>query len=169
MMPKLPDFLDSRFNFYLNLLPLVNPLSFWSALLLGVGLLGYAITKATIQMSNYTRKTTTISERKFARVNLMQNISGVAPTQAFGACEMKLISDRQGVDHIRRSNDTDIQFQNRHRLSKLALEIEPALSDSEETSDEGKNCKSQNSNFYVSSSCSTADLNDDMKAMDSFK
>ncbi|KAH8345406.1 hypothetical protein KR067_010470, partial [Drosophila pandora] len=141
MMPKLPDFLDSRFNFYLNLLPLVNPLFFWSALLLGVCLLGYAITKATLQMSNYARKTTTISERKFARVNLINNLSGVTPTQALGACEMKFINDRQGVKHkIRRSKNTDLKFQNLHRLSKLALEIEPALSDSEENNDEGRNC-----------------------------
>lgn len=170
MMPKLPDFLDSRFNFYLNLLPLVNPLSFWSALLLGVSLLGYAITKATLQMSNYARKTTTISERKFARVNLIKNLSGGTPTQALGACEMKFINDRQGVKHkIRRSNNTDLKFQNLHRLSKLALEIEPALSDSEENNDEGRNCKTVYSNLSISSSCSTAELNNEVKALDSFE
>ncbi|KAH8242551.1 hypothetical protein KR026_001532, partial [Drosophila bipectinata] len=136
MMPKLPDFLDSRFNFYLNLLPWVNPLSFWSALLLGVGFLGCAITKATLQMSNYARKTTSISERKFARVNIIQNLSGVAPNQAPGACEMKLINDRLEDKHtMKPCDEIDSKFQDLRRLSKLALEIEPALSDSEETTE----------------------------------
>ncbi|XP_017109255.1 scavenger receptor class B member 1 isoform X6 [Drosophila bipectinata] len=150
MMPKLPDFLDSRFNFYLNLLPWVNPLSFWSALLLGVGFLGCAITKATLQMSNYARKTTSISERKFARVNIIQNLSGVAPNQAPGACEMKLINDRLEDKHtMKPCDEIDSKFQDLRRLSKLALEIEPALSDSEETTENEKSSKTPNSKSNV--------------------
>ncbi|XP_070068807.1 scavenger receptor class B member 1 isoform X2 [Drosophila takahashii] len=91
MMTKLPDSLDSRFNFYLNILPLVNPLGFWTSLLLGISLLGYAITRATLHMSRNAHHAVNISEGIYARAKTSQNLRGGAGTKVYSPCEMKLI------------------------------------------------------------------------------
>ncbi|XP_070140391.1 scavenger receptor class B member 1 isoform X2 [Drosophila kikkawai] len=143
MMPRLPDSLDSRFNFYLNILPMVNPLGFWSALLLGVSLLSYAICKATLHMSSYGRQSAKISEGNNARVNLLQklkNSGDAAANQVYSPCEVNLIVDRSKQQPvIVRSFGDDSVFQQVHRNSGYALDMEPALSDAAESSDDGHN------------------------------
>ncbi|XP_002133269.1 scavenger receptor class B member 1 isoform X1 [Drosophila pseudoobscura] len=158
MMPSLPDSLDSRFNFYLNILPLVNPLGFWIALIMGVGLLGYAITRATLHMSSYARQAANISEGKYARANLLQNLTGGATNQVYSPCELKLIDNSAGANKqhvIGRSTDEDLAFQERRRKSAYALDMEPALSDAGESSDEGNECDTLtlSRNSTTSSSC----------------
>ncbi|KAI8037685.1 hypothetical protein M5D96_009490, partial [Drosophila gunungcola] len=130
MMSELPDSLDSRFNFYLNILPFVNPLGFWSGLLLGISLLGYAITRATIHMSNHARHVTNISE------------VGRAFSQAYQPCGIKVIEDRQfAKPHvIDRLVDEDSAFRQLHRKSTYALDKEPALLYVDESSDKGHTC-----------------------------
>ncbi|KAH8251459.1 hypothetical protein KR038_000161, partial [Drosophila bunnanda] len=145
MMPGLPDSLNSRFNFYLNILPLVNPLGFWSALLLGVGLLGYAITKATLHMSSYGRQSAKISEGNYARANLLRTLRDSddgAANQVYSPCEVKLIVDRPGSKQqpvIVRPNGDDSVFQHVRGKSAYVLDMEPALSDAGESSDESPN------------------------------
>ncbi|XP_034474104.1 scavenger receptor class B member 1 [Drosophila innubila] len=167
MMPKLSDSLDTRFNFYLNLLPLVNPLGFWGALVLGVSLLVYAITRATLHMSSFTRQAT-ISDGKYARANLLHNITGsganiVGGNQVYNPCELKLLDDMPaGKKHvIIRDNCEDEVYQER-RQSAYALELEPALSDAE-SSDEGNESDTVtlSRNSTTSSSCIEVENGDD--------
>ncbi|XP_051858573.1 scavenger receptor class B member 1 isoform X2 [Drosophila albomicans] len=170
MMPKLPDALDTRFSFYLNILPLVDPIGFWGPLILGVCLLVYAITRATLHMSSFTRQAT-ISDGKYARANLLQNLTGsgvniVAGNQVYSPCELKLLDDMPGSGKkhvIIRDNTGDEAYQER-RQSAYALELEPALSDSgSSSSDEGNESDtvtlSRNSN--TSSSCIEVEAGDD--------
>ncbi|EDW76211.2 uncharacterized protein Dwil_GK14781 [Drosophila willistoni] len=169
MMPKLPESLDTRFNFYLNILPLVNPLGFWGALILGVALLGYAITRATLHMSSYARQAANISDGKYARANLLQNLTGAGNHQVYSPCELKLLDDMPGGKKhviIRSGNEDQDQlaFQERRRQSAYALQLEPALSDEAEedgggsgssSSDEGNECDTitLSRNSTTSSSC----------------
>lgn len=159
MMPKLPDSLDSRFNFYLNLLPLVNPIGFWGALLLGLSLLVYAITRATLHMSSYTRQAT-ISDGKYARANLLQNLTGsaaniVSGNQVYNPCELKLLDDMPaGKKHVIIRDNSEDEIYQKRRQSSYALEMEPALSDAE-SSDEGNDSDTVtlSRNSTTSSSC----------------
>ncbi|XP_043063816.1 scavenger receptor class B member 1 isoform X1 [Drosophila ficusphila] len=134
MMTKLPDSLNSRFNFYLNILPLINPLAFWSGLLLGISLLGYAITKATLHSSSFARQTPNISVGKYARSNLTQKTH----THIHTPCELKLIDDspvvRQGVNL--RSVGDHLSFSQFQQKPTYDLDTEPALLNADETNDE---------------------------------
>ncbi|ALC40414.1 CG40006 [Drosophila busckii] len=165
MMPKLPDELDTRFNFYLNLLPLVNPIGFWAALLLGVCLLIYAITRATLHMSSLTRQATNISDGKYARANLLQNLAGNVAgigsgNQVYNPCELQLLDDKKHVI-IRDSAEQEQSYQER-RQSAFALELEPAISDAE-SSDEGNESDTVtlSRNSTTSSSCIEVENCDD--------
>ncbi|XP_030377493.1 scavenger receptor class B member 1 isoform X2 [Scaptodrosophila lebanonensis] len=163
MMPNLPESLDTRFNFYLNLLPLVNPLGFWGALTLGVVLLVYAITRATLHMSSYARQAANISDGKYGRANLLQNLTGSpsanSSNQAYSPCELKLLDDTQSNKKhvIIRGIDGELAYQER-RQSSYALELEPALSGSE-SSDEGNDSDTVtlSRNSTTSSSCMEAE------------
>lgn len=159
MMPKLPDELDTRFNFYLNLLPWVNPLGFWTALLLGVCLLVYAITRATLHMSSFTRQTPSLSEGKYARANLLTGSGACGGNQVYNPCEMKLLNDlpvsKKHVIIRDTTGGVEDAYQER-RSSAYALELEPALSDAgESSSDEGNDSDTVtlSRNSTTSSSC----------------
>lgn len=172
MMPKLPDDLDTRFNFYLNLLPLVNPLGFWTALLLGVGLLVYAITRATLHMSNFTRQTPSLSEGKYARANLLTG-SGACGNQVYNPCELKLLDDLPASKKhviIRDNTGANEDAYQERRSSAYALELEPALSDAE-SSDEGNDSDTVtlSRNSTASSSCvEEVDASEDDICIDCF-
>uniref|UniRef100_A0A6P4FLL6 Uncharacterized protein LOC108052458 n=1 Tax=Drosophila rhopaloa TaxID=1041015 RepID=A0A6P4FLL6_DRORH len=155
MMSKLPDSLDSRFNFYLNILPLVNPLGFWSGLLLGISLLGYAITRATLHMSGYARQVANISDGKYARSNLIQNHGGGSSGPAFSRCSIKLIDDRPFAKQhvIDRAVDEESAFRQLRRNSTYALDNEPALLDPGENSDDGHTSDIITLSSKMSNSC----------------
>ncbi|KMY91448.1 uncharacterized protein Dsimw501_GD28635 [Drosophila simulans] len=138
MMSKLPDSLDSRFNFYLNILPLVNPLGFWSGILLGISLLGYAITKATLHMSTFSRRAANITDVKYVRANLIQNIAGETANHAYSACDIKLLDDISVVRHP--VNKQTVQDSALTSKTTYALDMEPALLDTSDSSDEGRDC-----------------------------
>lgn len=175
MMPKLPDELDTRFNFYLNLLPLVNPLGFWGALVLGVGLLVYAITRATLHMSSFTRQATNISDGKYARANLLQNLTGSGGiigngNQVYNPCELKLLDDvPTAKKHVIIRGNSDEEAYQERRQSAYALELEPALSDAE-SSDEGNESDTVtlSRNSTTSSSCIEVEHDDDDICIDCF-
>ncbi|TDG46135.1 hypothetical protein AWZ03_007477 [Drosophila navojoa] len=175
MMPKLPDELDTRFNFYLNLLPLVNPLGFWGALVLGVGLLVYAITRATLHMSSFTRQATNISDGKYARANLLQNLTGSGGiigngNQVYNPCELKLLDDvPTAKKHVIIRGTSDEEAYQERRQSAYALELEPALSDAE-SSDEGNESDTVtlSRNSTTSSSCIEVEHDDDDICIDCF-
>ncbi|KQS61763.1 uncharacterized protein Dere_GG27099 [Drosophila erecta] len=138
MMSKLPDNLDSRFNFYLNILPLVNPLGFWSGILLGISLLGYAITRAMLHMSSFARQTANITDVKYVRANLFQNFAGEAANHAYSPCDIKLLDDLPVVSHpAEKQTVQDSAFITK---TTYALDMEPALLDTGESSDEGPDC-----------------------------
>ncbi|XP_017067297.1 sensory neuron membrane protein 1-like isoform X2 [Drosophila eugracilis] len=129
MMPKLPDSLDSRFNFYLNILPLVNSLCFWTCLFLGIALILSTISRATIKMSSHVRGVN-ISEGKYARTNLCPSIVGGVTNKVYSPCEMKLIDDISVVEQLTIEESTrDSAFQLLRQESTYALEVEPALFD----------------------------------------
>ncbi|KAH8354613.1 hypothetical protein KR084_005139 [Drosophila pseudotakahashii] len=145
MMTKLPDSLDSRFNFYLNILPLVNPLGFWIGLLLGISLLGYAITRATLHMSRNAHHAVNISEGIYARANVSQNLKGGAKSKVYNPCEMKLIGNLPYVNrHVIDRAVIDSKFRQIHQKSTYALDMEPALSDASESPDDRHNCDNNN-------------------------
>lgn len=140
MMPKLPKNLDNRFNFYLNYLPYIDPIGFWGGLLAGVGLLIYAITSATLRMSSLT-KTPHRMEANYGRPNLLQTNNGV-----YKPCEMKLITTNEKPNVILRNSGheadniyTELHPTTRTKRGSFALELEPALESSIDTSssDEG--------------------------------
>lgn len=49
-MPELPSKLDALFNIYLNILPYIEPVGFWSLLLSGVAIILYIVLGATARL-----------------------------------------------------------------------------------------------------------------------
>ncbi|XP_046808275.1 scavenger receptor class B member 1 isoform X3 [Lucilia cuprina] len=147
MMPKLPESLDNRFNFYLNYLPYIEPLGFWGGLLAGLTLLIYAITRATLKMSSLAKKSHLL-ELNYGRANLIQaNQNGV-----YKPCELKLLEKNEKSNIIlSNANETSNLYtelqptykkqpNNLHaKRGSFALELEPALGSSSDSSscDEG--------------------------------
>ena len=140
MMPKLPENLDNRFNFYLNYLPYIDPIGFWGGLLAGLGLLIYAITSATLRMSSLAKAPHRV-EVNYGRTNLLQTNNGV-----YKPCEMKLITTNEKPNIILRNSghEADNIYRELHpntrtKRGSFALELEPALESSTDTSsnDEG--------------------------------
>ncbi|XP_005182566.2 scavenger receptor class B member 1 isoform X1 [Musca domestica] len=153
-LPELPDSLDSRFNFYLNILPYIEPLGFWSGIVLGLALLVYAVTRATMRLTTLSKKGQTL-EVNYARANILQ----VAANGVYNPCEMKLLHANEKNNMILRNDghesddlyaelQTPInQNQQQQQSSKIkqrssfALELEPAISNtdtsSSSSSDEG--------------------------------
>uniref|UniRef100_A0A1I8N7B3 CD36 family protein n=1 Tax=Musca domestica TaxID=7370 RepID=A0A1I8N7B3_MUSDO len=153
-LPELPDSLDSRFNFYLNILPYIEPLGFWSGIIVGLALLVYAVTRATMRLTTLSKKGQTL-EVNYARANILQ----VAANGVYNPCEMKLLHANEKNNMILRNDghesddlyaelQTPInQNQQQQQSSKIkqrssfALELEPAISNtdtsSSSSSDEG--------------------------------
>lgn len=61
--------------------------------------LGYAITKATLHMSTFSRRAANITDVKYVRANLIQNIAGEAANHAYSPCDIKLLDDISVVRH----------------------------------------------------------------------
>ncbi|XP_065358409.1 scavenger receptor class B member 1 isoform X1 [Calliphora vicina] len=148
MLPKLPDSLDNKFNFYINYLPYIEPIGFWGGLLAGLSLLIYAITRATLKMSSLA-KNSHLLELNYGRANLLQiNQNGV-----YKPCELKLLEKNEKSNIILSNSgheSSDLYTELQPTLSKLpnnirakrgsfALELEPALESSTDSSscDEG--------------------------------
>lgn len=49
-MPELPSKLDGLFNIYLNILPYIEPVGFWSLMLGGVAVVLYIVAVATLRL-----------------------------------------------------------------------------------------------------------------------
>ncbi|XP_043947113.1 scavenger receptor class B member 1 isoform X1 [Drosophila biarmipes] len=141
MMTKLPDYLDSRFNFYLNILPLVNPLGFWIGLLLGISLLGYAITRATLHISNNACRAANISKGKYGIENLNQEHRCGATNPVYSPCEMKLLGKLPAVNrNVLERSVQNSKLCTMNPKPTYALDMEPALLDACESTDVVQNC-----------------------------
>lgn len=151
MMPELPKSLDKRFNFYLNILPYLDILGYWGSLLLGIALLLYAVTRATLRMSNLTQ-VNNISDGKYSKVNILRGVTNVHGNDVYKPCEMKLLHQHEKNQHtlednvITRHHDIDLEAgvdllykemaTTQQRQGSFALELEPALSGSESGDDD---------------------------------
>ncbi|XP_049317422.1 scavenger receptor class B member 1 isoform X1 [Bactrocera dorsalis] len=172
MMPELPEALDTRFNFYLNILPYLDILGYWGSLLLGIALLLYAVTRATLRMSNLTQMNN-ISDGKYSKANILRGVTNtVHCNDVYKPCEMKLLHQHEKHQQtledniITRHNDMDMSAdvdllykemstaQQRH--GSFALELEPALSGSESGDDDVESNSSASSSLcsHNSSTCS---------------
>ncbi|XP_054083569.1 scavenger receptor class B member 1 isoform X2 [Zeugodacus cucurbitae] len=151
MMPELPESLDTRFNFYLNILPYLDILGYWGSLLLGIALLLYAVTRATLRMSNLPQMNN-ISDGKYSKVNILRGVTNVHCNDVYKPCEMKLLhkheKNQQTLEDnvITRHDDMDMEAgvdllykemaATQQRQGSFALELEPALSGSESGDDD---------------------------------
>lgn len=143
MMPKLPESLDNRFNFYLNYLPYIEPIGFWGCLLSGITLLVYAVTRATLKMSNLA-KSSHFLELNYRRTSLLHsNRNGV-----YQPCMVKLINANEKSNTVlsntgHESDDMYTELQPtrsnlpadlRSKRGSFALELEPAIESSTDSS-----------------------------------
>ncbi|XP_036321468.1 scavenger receptor class B member 1 isoform X2 [Rhagoletis pomonella] len=153
MMPELPESLDTRFNFYLNILPYLDIIGYWGSLVVGIALLLYAVTRATLRMSNLSQLNK-ISDGKYSKVNMLRGVNNVHCNDVYKPCEMKLLhqheKSQQASAHetnvITRHDDevmqagVDLLYKemaaSQQRHSSFALELEPALSYSESDDDD---------------------------------
>ncbi|XP_053961153.1 scavenger receptor class B member 1 isoform X1 [Anastrepha ludens] len=152
MMPELPESLDTRFNFYLNILPYLDILGYWGSLVLGIALLLYAVTRATLRMSNLSQLNK-ISDGKYSKVNMLRGVANTHCNDVYKPCEMKLLHQHEKAQHlphendvIRRHDDDDMEAgvdllykemaSSQPRHSSFALELEPAISYSESGDDD---------------------------------
>nr|XP_014102705.1 scavenger receptor class B member 1 isoform X2 [Bactrocera oleae]XP_036226453.1 scavenger receptor class B member 1 isoform X2 [Bactrocera oleae] len=174
MMPELPEALDTRFNFYLNILPYLDILGYWGSLLLGIALLLYAVTRATLRMSNLTQ-INNISDGKYSKVNILRGVTNtVHCNDVYKPCEMKLLHQHEKHQQTLEDNDNIIKRHNdmdmaagvdllykemataQQRQGSFALEMEPALSGSESGDDDVESNSSASSSLcsHNSSTCS---------------
>ncbi|XP_037958648.1 scavenger receptor class B member 1 isoform X2 [Teleopsis dalmanni] len=150
MLPELPESLDNRFNFYLNILPYLDIIGIWGSLALGVVLLVYAVTRATLRISKISENT------KYCKANILhstttQDNSHRPNGSVYNPCEMALIEmnekdalkplSKQQKHLITRSDeeniaDADYELYNeidmKKRRQSYALDLEPAISDTDE-------------------------------------
>ncbi|XP_067620772.1 scavenger receptor class B member 1 isoform X2 [Eurosta solidaginis] len=173
MMSELPESLDTRFNFYLNILPYLDILGYWGSLLLGIALLVYAVTRATLRMSSLTQMNH-ISDGKYSNVSLLRGVKNVQCNDVYKPCEMKLLHQHEKTQQshmhednlITRHDDEDVAdnmaadvdlLYREQRQGSFALELEPALSGSESGDDYDDDSRSSASSSlcsHNSSACS---------------
>nr|XP_013100075.1 unnamed protein product [Stomoxys calcitrans] len=163
-LPELPEQLDSKFNFYLNILPYVEIFGFWGALVSGFALLLYAVTRATLRLTTMTRNGQL--ELSYGKANLLQ----VASSGVYKPCEMTLLhtNEKPSVILCNNGHETNdlytelkpMQKQLEIKRDSFALDMEPGLSSSEASSGDEDN-ESQTATLTLSrnstSSCSSVD------------
>lgn len=132
--------MDTRFNFYLNILPYIEPLGFWGGLIFGLALLVYAVTRATLRLTKNGKGL----DVNYAKANILQ----VATNAVYNPCEVKLLhSDEKANIILRneghdsddlyselRSNSQQPQQLSSKRDSSYALDLEPVLSNTDSSS-----------------------------------
>lgn len=156
--------MDTRFNFYLNILPYIEPLGFWGGLIFGLVLLVYAVTRATLRLTKNGKSL----DGNYAKANILQ----VATNAVYNPCEMKLLhSDEKANIILRneghdsdnlytelRSNSQQQQQLSSKRASSYALELEPVLSNTDSSScDEGNDSDTATLTLSRNSSPSCSD------------
>lgn len=160
MMPKLPENLNNKFSFYLNYLPYIDPIGFWGGLIAGLGLLVYAVTSATLRMSSLA-KTSQRMEVNYGRTNLLQTNNGV-----YKPCEMKLITTNEKENIILRNSShesdniyTELNPNTKLKRGSFALELEPALESSTDTSSSDEGNESDTATLTLSRDSSSSCCN----------
>ncbi|XP_075149222.1 scavenger receptor class B member 1 isoform X2 [Haematobia irritans] len=167
-LPELPEQLDSRFNFYLNILPHLEVFGFWGALVSGFALLVYAITRATLRLTTMARNGQNV-DMCYGKANLLQ----VATNGVYNPCEMKLLhSNEKSNPKIILSNkcheadDLYTELKPTHRQLEIkrdsyALEMEPAISSGSESSSGEEDNESETATFTLSRNSSSSCSEDD--------
>lgn len=132
-MPQLPDHMNILFSMYLNVLPYVEPIVFWSCSIIGFTLVFYAITRATLRMSNLGHSTHISDGNRYGKANLLNSQNGV-----YKSCEMKQIEGKEksrllpdetyGHSNV---NDEYCEKEESNRRRSYILDLEPALSASD--------------------------------------
>uniref|UniRef100_A0A1A9W5I5 Scavenger receptor class B member 1 n=1 Tax=Glossina brevipalpis TaxID=37001 RepID=A0A1A9W5I5_9MUSC len=134
-MPQLPNDLDFLFSMYLNVLPYLEPIVFWSCSIIGFTLVFYAITRATLRMSNLTHPTHISDNNRYTKANLFNSQNGV-----YKSCEMQKIEGKEKSRLL--SNETYDRNESNNKYcekkedsnrtrSSYILDLEPALSSSD--------------------------------------
>lgn len=181
MLDQLPEDLDSRFNFYLNILPYIEPIGFWGGLIFGLALLIYAVVRATMRLTSLTSNTQTL-EVNYGKANILQ----VCSNGVYNPCEMKLLhsNEKSAMILCNSGHESDELYteltptlKQHAKRGSYALEMEPALSNTDTcSSDDGNDsdtatltlsrnsssscCDLDNKNRKFNSSCSTDDEED---------
>lgn len=157
--------MDTRFNFYLNILPYIEPLGFSGGLIFGLVLLVYAVTRATLRLTKNGKSL----DGNYAKANILQ----VATNAVYNPCEMKLMHSDEKANIILRNegHDSDnlytelrpnsqqqLQQLSSKRASSYALELEPVLSNTDSSScDEGNDSDTATLTLSRNSSPSCSD------------
>lgn len=156
--------MDTRFNFYLNILPYIEPLGFWGGLIFGLVLLVYAVTRATLRLTKNGKSL----DGNYAKANILQ----VATNAVYNPCEMKLLHSDEKANIILRNeghdsdnlytelrpNSQQQQQLSSKRASSYALELEPVLSNTDSSScDEGNDSDTATLTLSRNSSPSCSD------------
>lgn len=121
-MPELPSKLDTLFNIYLNILPYIEPLGFWSLLLSGVALILYMMVRTAARLLGLQKLISASSGGRcddelyvFPAENLLQSCY-LQPLKVLPKDPLKF---KRPSDEPRRSVGN---------LVPLELELEPAIS-----------------------------------------
>lgn len=130
-MPSLPDNLISRFNLYLNILPVLDMLGQVAALLGGILLVLVAVTKAALRFSRTIQPSHKISnQRRYSTIasankQPTEYISNNCDTLSYELTEKCINHDDDQLCEIDFTNE-------KHYM----LEEEPALSEDDDDDDE---------------------------------
>lgn len=163
-MPYLPENLDNRFNFYLNYLPYIEPIGFWGGLIVGITLLIYAVTRATLKLSKLS-KNSRFLELNYRCTNLLQ----ADQNSIYKPCMMKLIKSNEKSNVIQSNNGLEsddlyaelqlgLTKQSSNMSSKrgsFALELEPALESTADSNSCGEGHESYIASTTLSRNSST--------------
>ncbi|KAL9931002.1 scavenger receptor class B member 1 isoform 2-T2 [Glossina fuscipes fuscipes] len=133
-MPQLPDEMNLLFSMYLNVLPYAEPIVFWSCSIIGFTLVFYAITRATLRMSNLGHSTHISDGNRYGKANLLNSQNGV-----YKSCELKQIEGKEksrllpGETYARSNvNQEYCEKEESNRARSYILDLEPtALSASD--------------------------------------
>ncbi|XP_037881878.1 scavenger receptor class B member 1 [Glossina fuscipes] len=133
-MPQLPDEMNLLFSMYLNVLPYAEPIIFWSCSIIGFTLVFYAITRATLRMSNLGHSTHISDGNRYGKANLLNSQNGV-----YKSCELKQIEGKEksrllpGETYARSNvNEEYCEKEESNRARSYILDLEPtALSASD--------------------------------------
>lgn len=124
-MTQLPDRLQKRFSLYLNILPIVEKAGFYGSIVIGAGLLIFAVTRVALKTS-----------KSIASQRCHQKFSRNLNNSVYSPCEEKLIDVHVTkknmpkvikVDEL--SNDEETECGNVISRDQYELEDDDALSD----------------------------------------
>lgn len=145
-MTQLPDRLQKRFSLYLNILPVVEKVGLYGSIVLGAGLLIFAVTRVALKTSKSIASQR--CHQKFSR-NLVSN-------SVYSPCEEKLIDvhvtkkNLPKVINVDELSSDEIDCRNVISRDQYELEDDDALSDIDYTEIRDEEESASNSSELVS-------------------